>query len=211
MAAQTIATPVGHVETQPTAFERFAGLCGIAAGVTGFCYAVAFILLRNNLLSALFLLLGGLLASAVFVAVYGRLRETEADLARWGVLLSLVGAGGSLIHGGYDLATALNPSPLPNGDLPNPVDPRGLLTFGVTGLGLFVIGVLMLRSRQFPRGLGSVTYLLAVLLVTIYLGRLIVLNPASPVILAPAVLAGFVVNPAWYIWLGLTLWRMSRA
>ena len=53
-------------------------------------------------------------------------------------------------------------------------------------------------------------YLLAILLVTIYLGRLIVVDPASPVILVPILLAGFVVNPAWYIWLGLVFWRMNR-
>jgi len=34
-----------------TAYERFAGVCAIVAGVAGFLYAVAFILLRSDLLS----------------------------------------------------------------------------------------------------------------------------------------------------------------
>jgi hypothetical protein len=45
------------------------------------------------------------------------------------------------------------------------------------------------------------------LLVALYLGRLIILDPTSPVILVPALLNGFLVNPALYIWLGLALLR----
>jgi hypothetical protein len=36
---------------------------------------------------------------------------------------------------------------------------------------------------------------------------LIVLDATSPAVVVPAVLSGVVVNPAWYIWLGLELWR----
>jgi hypothetical protein len=55
--------------------------------------------------------------------------------------------------------------------------------------------------------LGYLTYLSAILLVALYLGRLIILEPTNPVILVPALLNGFLVNPAVYIWLGLTLLR----
>jgi hypothetical protein len=75
------------------------------------------------------------------------------------------------------------------------------------GIALFVIAWLMTRGGAFPKGLGYLGYLLAVLRVVLYLGRLIVLDAADPVILGPALLAGFVVNPIWYIWLGLVLWR----
>ena len=37
--------------------------------------------------------------------------------------------------------------------------------------------------------------------------RLIVLDPTSPVILASALLNGFLANPIFYLWLGLTLMR----
>jgi len=49
-------------------FERFGGLCAILTGISGFLYSVAFIIISRNapalgdLLSALFLMLGGLLA-----------------------------------------------------------------------------------------------------------------------------------------------------
>jgi hypothetical protein len=45
-----------------------------------------------------------------------------------------------------------------------------------------------------------VGYVLAVLLVVLYPGRLMVLRATNPVILVPAVLAGFFANPAWYVW-----------
>jgi hypothetical protein len=43
-----------------------------------------------------------------------------------------------------------------------------------------------------------------VLLIALYLARLIILDPSSPVVLIPALLTGVVLNPAWYI--GLAFW-----
>ncbi len=94
--------------------------------------------------------------------------------------------------------------------LPNETDPRGLLTFGATALALFIVAWLILRGAEFPRGLAYLAFVSAVLLVVIYLGRLIVLNPKSPVLLVAALLFGFVVNPAWYVWLGLVLLSAKR-
>jgi hypothetical protein len=45
----------------------------------------------------------------------------------------------------------------------------------------------------------------------VYLGRLIVLNPKNPLLLTAAVLSGFVVSPAWFLWLGSILWRGQPA
>ena len=77
------------------------------------------------------------------------------------------------------------------------------LTFGVTGLALLLLGALV------QEGPGRLAYLAGGLLILVYLGRLIVLAPTSPLVLVPAALAGFVVNPAFYLWLGLWL-RRSR-
>jgi hypothetical protein len=121
-------------------------------------------------------------------------------------LLGIAGALGSAVHGGYDLANAINPPPaIP--DLPNPVDPRGLLTFGVAGAALFIVAWLILRGGQFSKGLGYLACFSAVLLVALYLGRLIILEPTSSVSLVPALLNGFLVNPALYNWLGLAVLR----
>ena len=53
------------------------------------------------------------------------------------------------------------------------------------------------------------SYVASVLLVALYLGRLIVLDPISPAILVPALMNGFLVNPAFYLWLGPAPLRRS--
>ncbi len=177
------------------------------AGISGFLYSVAFIVLQSNLLSALLLLLGGLFSSAALTALYQRLRGAESGFALLGLLLALSAALGSAIHGGYDLSNALHPPAILNPDLPNPIDPRGLLTFGIAGLGLFLFSWLMTREVRFPKNLAYLGILSAVLMIVLYLGRLIVLQATSLVIVIPALLEGFIVNPIWYISLGLAFLR----
>ena len=194
-------------------FERFAGMAAILAGIVHFLYAVAFVIISRNapelgsFLSALFLLLAGLLSMTALTGIYQRLRETDAAFALWALLLGTVSTFGATIHGGYDLANLINPPGAASADLPSQVDPRGLLTFGVMSLALFVIAWLMGRNGSFPKGLSYWGYALALLLIIIYLARLIILNPANPVLLVPVLISGFVVNPGWYIWLGLALRR----
>ncbi|MEK7872458.1 MAG: hypothetical protein AAB502_01210, partial [Chloroflexota bacterium] len=108
------------------------------------------------------------------------------------------------------LANVINPPTAAVPDLPSGVDPRGLATFGLAGVAVFVVGWLMGRSGDFPKGLGYLGYLLGVFLVVVYLGRLIVLSPASPLVLGPAAVTGFLLNPVWYVWLGMAIWRGSR-
>jgi hypothetical protein len=186
-------------------FYRFAGYYAILAGLAGFLYSLSFIVLKSDLLSAVFLLLGGLLATAPLTALFADLREAEPWFALWGFFLALAGALGSLVHAGYDLSNALHPPAALNADLPSAIDPRGLATFGLAGIGLFVFSWLVMRSGKFPRGLGWLGYLSAVLMLMLYLARLIILQASSPVVAIPALLEGFIVNPAWYIWLGIVL------
>jgi len=209
MATETTTGSV--VASAPTSavFDRFAGVCAILAGAGGLLYGVSFVILKSSALSSLFLLLGGLLATFVFTALYSRLQAVNASFALWAFLLAIVGQLGAVMHGGYDLANAINPQPANAqlASLPSAVDPRGLLTFGLTGLSLLVIARLMGLSRSFPRALSYLAYLLAILLIVLYLGRLILLNPANPLLLGTALLSGFLVGPLWYIWLGIQLLR----
>lgn len=198
-------------------FDSFAGYCAVLVGVCGFLYAVAFLILARSLptlgglLSALFLLLFGLLSTAALTAVYERLRAVSDAAAFWGLLLGIAGAFGAAIHGGYDLSNFIHPSAAAvanaAADLPSAIDPRGLLSFGVAGLALLVISALIRREGQLPTGLGALGYLSGVLLILLYLARLIVLAPTNPIVLIPAIVNGFIVGPAWYIWLGLALLR----
>ena len=198
---------------KPTTFERLAGVSAILAGAVGLLYSVSFVILRNGLLSALFLLLGGLLSLVALVALFNRLSEVDPGVAILGLILGSAGALGAAVHGSYDLANAINPpsaNALALADLPSQIDPRGFLTFGAAGLALFVAAYLIGHDARMPGYLAPLTYVLAVLLLIVYLGRLIVLNPASPLVLLPAALTGFIVNPLWYVLLGLALRQGQR-
>jgi hypothetical protein len=202
-------------------FERFGAICAIIAGVAGFVYSVAFVVLARPgtstaemgvTLYSLAQLLGGLATTAVLVVLYERLRDVDHSFSMWGLLVGLVATFGSAIHGGYTLANSINPpatDPIQQANLPFSVDPRGLMTFGIMGLALFVFSWLMSRSGHFPRALSYLGYALAALLVIIYLGRLIVLDAGNPMLLIPAAVAGFIVNPVWFVWLGMHLMRKT--
>jgi hypothetical protein len=187
--------------------QRAAGLAALAAAVVGLLYSISFVVVSRlspaagGLLSALFLLLGGLFTIVALAGVYDRRREARPALALLVVVVGSAGALGATVHGGYDLANAIHPPGSLPSDVPNAVDPRGLLTFGVAGLALLLLGLLV-GAR-----LGRFAVFAGALLVLVYLARLIVLTPSNPLVLLPAALAGFVVNPAFYVWLGLWLRR----
>jgi hypothetical protein len=193
-------------------FQSFAGMCSILAGIAGFLYAIAFVGLQDPLLYSLFLMLCGILSVIAFVGLYEMLRDTDAGFALLALLFGSIGTAGAAIHGAYDLANAIN-APDKNlanlANLPSQIDPRGLLTFGFAGMGLFLFAWLMKRSVKFQSALIYLGYLSAFLSVELYLARMVILVPTHPLILIPVLIAGFLVNPAWYIWLGLTLRRSN--
>jgi hypothetical protein len=197
-------------------FERSAGAAAVVVGLGGLLYSVAFVIISRSapdagrFLSSLFLLLGGVLGIQVMAALYRRLREVDAGFALVGFMFGFAGALGSTVHGAFDLANFFHAPGELASDVPNAIDPRGILTFGLSGLALLVIARLISRGGGFPTGLALLGYVSGVLLVLVYLGRLIVLDPASPLILGPAALEGFIVSPVWYLWLGMTLWRGPR-
>lgn len=199
-------------------YERGAGLAAMATGLGGFVYSIAFLggvvagfaPELGLVVASIALMAGGLLSVAVLVTIYRRLLDSAAAVALLGMVLVAVGAMGALVHGGYDLANAIQPplaDPLAEAQLPNPIDPRGLLTFGVTGLGLLVLMLQARRSAILPANLAALGVVVGIVLVVVYLGRLIVLTPTNPVVAVPAALAGLVLSPAFYIWLGLELRR----
>ncbi len=193
---------------QAKPYARFSGYSAILAGILVFIYSIAFVLLQNQLLYSLAQLFGGVLALFVAIALYDRLKETGEAFALAALVLSVIGAAGSALHGGYDLANAINPpaaSAAALASLPSPIDPRGLLTFGMAGLGLYLFARLMTQGNKFPKSLGTLAYILALLLLLTYLAQLIILAATSPLVLVPAALTGFIANPVFNIWLGSTL------
>jgi hypothetical protein len=211
MAVVAATTRDSAAEVHASAYERFAGVCAILAAAFTLLYSISFIILVNEPLSSFCLLANGLLGTAVLVAVYERVRGTDASFALWALLLGLAGSIGAALHGGYDLAAVMHEHLPVDPNLPSPVDPRGLLTFGANGVGLWVFAWLILKSGQLPKQVGYLGYAVAALQIVLYLGRLIVFDAKNPVIVVPALLAGFIVTPLWYAWLGVSLWRGRRA
>ena len=203
------------LDVKPLQYHRTAYASAWLAAVSGFMYSVSFVIISRSApsvgagLTGFFLLVGGVLGASALLGLYEKLRTAGEGYATWSLMLGLAAALAATLHGGYDLANAINP-PSQSSSLPSAVDPRGLGTFGLAGVALLAFAFLILRDPSFPRGLGYLGYLSGALLVVIYLGRLIILNASSPLILGPAGVEGFVVNPAWYIWLGLALRRPSR-
>ena len=199
-------------------FERVAGAGAVAVGIGGLAYSIAFLILlyegapkAADVLSNVFLLAGGIAASGVFVALYERFRPLDPGLALWAFLLGSIGAIGSAAHGGYDLANIVRTPRSLDKNVPSATDPRGFATFGLAALAIALVSLLILRSGQLPRRLAYLGLLASALLLVIYFGRLIIFNPKSPGLLTVALLTGFLVNPAWYSWLGLELWRGEPA
>jgi hypothetical protein len=203
----------------PVSYERFAGWTSIAVAIGGIAYSLSFVIFLKNgsntaaTVADLALMLGGFAVTAVLIAVFRRLRETDAGFALWAVLLGILGAAGSGFHGGFDLAVQVKDPAGTVADLAaNPTDPRGLATFALSGLALLLISWLIIAGGRLPKRLGYLGILAGALLVIVYVGRLTVYNPKNPFLLTMAVLSGFVVNPAWFAWLGLVLLgRQPRA
>jgi hypothetical protein len=187
-------------------FGRFAGLCAIGAGIFGIVELYGFVVADSLALFGLGLLLASLMALPVIVWLYRLIQPAGSSLALLVLLLVASGVLGAVIHGGDDLADALGPVGSAGTSGPNAVDPRGLLTFGLTGLGFMSLAVLVFRRGILPAGLVYMAFVLGVVLIVIYLGRILVFDATSPLVRVPATLAG-VGLPALYISLGLVFLR----
>jgi hypothetical protein len=186
-------------------FERLAGAAALGAALTALLYAIGFVIIRSDALAAVALTAGGLLSAVALVGLYEHVRDSAGPLATLGVLLGFVGALGAAVHGAYDLANVIHPSAAAAGGGAFPVDPRGFLTFGVSGLGLLALCWAALSADRLPRRLLYLGLLLGVLLVVIYLGRLIILDASNIAVLVPGAVASLVVSPLFYGWLGVLL------
>ena len=201
-----------------TSYERIAGAGAIAAGIGGIVYSVAFLggVVAGKApelglaVASIALMVGGFLSVLVLVALYRRLVGSAAAVGLVALILVAVGAMGAIVHGGYDLANVVHPpvdDVLAAAELPSPVDPRGLLTFGISGLGLLILTWQSGRSGTLPRNLARLGMVVGALLIAVYLGRLIILTPTNLLVAIPAGATGLVLSPLFYIWLGIELRR----
>jgi hypothetical protein len=190
-------------------FERDGGLAAIGVAIAGLAYAIAFVIVDDELTSGLFLLFVGLLTIVALTAAYFRVRAVEAGFALMALLFGAIGGVGAAIHGGWELAYEIE-SEAPSPAVPHYVDPRGLLTFGFVGVAVLLVAWLARRGAVFPARFGLLGYALGALLILLYLARLIIVDSDNPAVAVPAVLTGFLAGPAWWLWLGLELRRGAR-
>jgi hypothetical protein len=183
------------------AFRSTASGAAYAAALGGILYGLFFVILGNQGVASALLMLGGLLSSLVVVGLGTSLNEVNEPLARWAMLLGVVGSLLSLVHGGFDLANEINRPDSTLGGLPNPADPRGLATFGLAGLAYFLLARLMARSSRYPRSLAMAGQILGAVMIVIYLGRLIILDPANPIVRV-ALALGVIGNTVFFFGLG---------
>src|SRR5437763_1277308 len=105
-------------------------------------------------MSAFFLLIGVILGASALPGLYERLTKSGGVYALWALMFGLAGALAATLHGGNDLASVFHPPAsvlyLVQLDLPSPVDPRGLGTFGLAGLAMLAFAFLMQRDLSFP-------------------------------------------------------------
>jgi hypothetical protein len=186
----------------------------LAAGV-GVLYTITFALYVRegyhwaHWSSAIAFTAGGLIVTPVFIALHARLRASEPEFATLALVAGLIGAFGSSIHGAFDIAALAKPLSGKITTLPSQIDPRGFLTFAVTGGALGLFGWLARRGGGMPRSLWPAGAAATLLLLVVYFGRLIAVDPNRNFIRFSAVIAGLVVLPAFYGIVARTLLRPS--
>jgi hypothetical protein len=94
--------------------------------------------------------------------------------------------------------------------LPSPIDARGVGTFGLTGLFLLIVGLLLLQMEGIPRRLAQVALGASALLGVLFVGTVLYANGAGIpqarfLIFAAGPLYAIVAGPAFFIWFGTLL------
>jgi len=189
--------------------HRAAGPAAVVVAVGGVLYSVLFVIAVRSgssvaaTASWLVLLVVALVSSAVLVVVYQQVREADPATSLWALVLAVAGVYGSVAHAGYALASESNRT----ADVASQADPRGLATFGITGLALLAFAVVIRRAGVLPAGLGTLGLVFGGLLVLTYLGRLIIVDPNNPALLGVGVLAvGWAPRATTRVVYGLLAW-----
>jgi hypothetical protein len=190
-------------------YRRIAAICGPVAAASILLFTVAAVLRPGPVtvgLGGACLMVAGFASSVLMMGLAHRLEGVNSAFLNWALLIAVIAAVAAMAHGGYRLGLALHPPPIPPPDVPNQLDPRGILTFGLGGVSILAMTRVLQRLQHTPGVLSLAGYLSGVVLIAVYAGRLFIVYPKSGLIAVPAVLAGLVLLPAWYSWLGLLVW-----
>lgn len=213
MGTEPASSTSSAAKAQPPDFDRIAGACALAAGAGAIAFTAIFAAIVVGVpiwvvgVWWVLLIAGELLCLPVLVALHRRLATTTAGLSLVALAVGAMGLMGGIAHGGQQLEYVVKPPPgAIRGGSPVELDPRGLFRYLMFGLALLLFAWLLSRRRgtpPVPPWLTQLTYLSGALLVVIYMGRLTqVIDPADRITLAPPILFGLIVNPAWYFVVG---------
>jgi hypothetical protein len=163
------------------------------------------------------LAVSGVLSGLAIVAVVGRLGPAGGRALRYAAVAGPAAGLATAAHGLSDLVGvdrlahryasgggAERAAIAVAHDLPSPVDPRGLATFGVAGLVALVLGLAL--GPVHPR-LGAVGTVLGMDLVALFLATAAGLDA---LVLVTGALASVVLGPCWWAGLARMLWSAER-
>lgn len=180
-----------------------ASLAAYAGAIGGILYGVAFFLLNHDIAASILLMLGGLASTIILFHLSTTLFSVNEPVARWALVIGMIASVLTVVHAGYDLAKDIHPPDTPGVLLgyPSSVDARGLATFGLAGLVYLTLATLMSRSDAYAKRLARLGQALGVIMIVIYFGRLIILDPEN-IVVRIALAAGVIANTSFLLWLG---------
>ena len=199
-------------------FVRFGGLAGILLALTSWAAVVAYYgaasagqdLVQLESVQLLYALVGFWAMFAV-VAVHWIARRQGEAWSLFTALVGLVAAVLTMISSLYPIAFTRNvlrqpidvAQPLPTSV--TATDPLNIVTFGLTGLW-FLLANLLLWRAPVSRRLAALGFAAAIDLVAAFLA---VLSAQGSLAASAALIAGAVVGPIYWLWLGITLRRIA--
>lgn len=200
-------------------FQTLSARTASAVGVLSLAYAFSFNVLEyttpltGRIVSSLCLLIIGLLLVPLGLGLYLHMQKLSPEFSLLGLLITVVAATGSLMHAGYDLANAINvpyQTSAALANLPNQTDPRGLAVFGLSSLAIALWSWLLSQDKSMPAGLSKLGYGASATMLLIYILRLFIVYVDTPLMQFPLLVAGFLLTPIWYLWLGVNLSKPSK-
>ena len=171
------------------------------------------------------LLLSGLVIGFAVVGLAGRLKAAGGRLVSWAAVAGVVSGLVTAAHGLGDLVgvdklahryaagdAAVRASVVSVHGAPSAVDPRGVVTFGVTGLVALALGLALRRASARAsgtgRGLGTLGVVLGIDMVLLFVANSVGVNA---LVLVTGGLASVVLGPAWWVGVARMLWAAEPA
>jgi len=164
-------------------------------------------------IASLCLLVSGVLTGLAVVAITGRLRAA-GRLPTWAAIAGVAAGLVTATHGLGDLVgldklahryaagdAAVRAAVVTAHALPSPVDPRGLVTFGVAGLVALALGLALQRSGT---RLGVLGIVLGADMILLFVATSVGINA---LVLLTGGLASVILGPAWWFGIAHILWR----